>query len=40
MKKFLIILSLVLFPSFVFAQTFDQDLYYGIQESNSVKELQ
>lgn len=40
MKKFLIIFSLVLFPSFVFAQTFDQDLYYGIQESADVKELQ
>jgi len=40
MKNFLIIISLVLFPSFAFAQTFDQDLYYSMQESNDVKELQ
>lgn len=38
MKKLLFLLLIL--PAFASSQTFDQDLYYGIQESNGVKELQ
>jgi putative peptidoglycan binding protein len=39
MKKYLISLLLV-FPLFVFAQTFDKDLYFGIQKDSDVTKLQ
>ncbi len=39
MKKYLISLFLV-FPFFVFAQTFDKDLYFGIQKDSDVTKLQ
>ncbi|MDD5144768.1 MAG: peptidoglycan-binding domain-containing protein [Candidatus Pacebacteria bacterium] len=39
MKKYIIALSL-LFPMFVSAQGFDQNLYYGLRSNESVKELQ
>lgn len=38
MKKLLFLLLIL--PAFASAQTFDQDLYYGMQENSSVKELQ
>lgn len=40
MKKYLIVLSLFLFPLIVSAQGFDQDLHYGLQNNNDVTELQ
>ncbi|GEM_PF-2111722 len=40
MKKFLIILSLVIFPSLVFAQTFDHNLYFGLRNNSDVTQLQ
>jgi Putative peptidoglycan binding domain len=39
MKRYLISLLLV-FPLFVFAQTFDKDLYFGIQKDSDVTKLQ
>jgi hypothetical protein len=39
MKKYLIVLALT-FPLVIFAQTFDRDLYFGIQGNADVKQLQ
>jgi len=40
MKKLLIIASLIIFPSLVFAQTFDSNLYFGLQNNSDVEKLQ